>query len=345
MYIINIPRTPSTGMQIKYLIAVFALAAVVCGDVFTRHADSAEATSRQTRRLHSEINILRIRRPVDNIISSDDTSISAAGGDQAPPIRSSKRKQIPVDIEYASEILVSLKHARNADDTAPSLETASSPETRPFREKHKGQLNLNEGNVYEIAGVSSIPRKTFKKSSDQERQEIVHYLRQRMNADGSLHYGSINHAVRHFGRHKSTISKIYKELIPKSASERDVTENERKEIVHYLRQRINADGRAPYGTNIEAAKHFGKHESTISRIYKELKQKSEITKEQERQDITLFLRQRMNAYGSLPYGTINEAAIHFGRSRSTISRISQKMIPKYAIEHGALLDAKTIVRT
>jgi hypothetical protein len=35
-------------------------------------------------------------------------------------------------------------------------------------------------------------------------------LRQRMNAKGLLQYGAILEAAQHFGRHKNTISLIYK---------------------------------------------------------------------------------------------------------------------------------------
>jgi hypothetical protein len=42
---------------------------------------------------------------------------------------------------------------------------------------------------------------------------------------------------------------------------------------------------------------------------------------QERQVIPSFLHQRMNAGGSLPHGTINEAAQHFSRHRNMIGKI------------------------
>jgi hypothetical protein len=66
----------------------------------------------------------------------------------------------------------------------------------------------------------------------------------------------------------------------------------------------------------------------IGEIFKELKSNDRYTKDQERQDIMLFLRQQMNAEGSLPYGTINDAAQHFGRHRSTISLIYKELKPK-----------------
>jgi DNA invertase Pin-like site-specific DNA recombinase len=66
---------------------------------------------------------------------------------------------------------------------------------------------------------------------------------------------------------------------------------------------------------------------------KSLKQR--VITDKERQDIVLYLRQRMNAEGSLPYGTINEAAKHFGRHRSTIKRIYKELKPKFINERGA----------
>jgi transposase len=319
-------------MRIISIIAAFALATVVCADVITSNSGVADATSLQTRRLRGEVHIGRIRRPVDGSISSDDESTSAeaptaaGGGDQVSPIR--KRKHIPLDVEYASEILVNLKNAGNGDDTA------SSTETRPNRQKQKGQLSLNDGNPEKAADVPIPPRKTFKKSTVQERQAIELFLRHRMKTDGSLPLGTIAEAARHFGRDQSTISRIHKELKPNSADERGTTEQERQDIVSFLRQRMNAEGTVPYGTNIEAAKHFGRHESIISRIYKNLKPKSDITKEQERQNIVLFLRQRMTTKGSLPFGTISEAARHFGRHRNTIERIYMEIKPNTANERS-----------
>jgi DNA-binding transcriptional regulator YhcF (GntR family) len=263
-------------ISIISLIASYALATVVCvcADVITSNSGVADATSLQTRRLRGEVHVVRIRRPVDgSSISSDDESTSAeapaaASGDPIPPIR--KRKHIPEDVEYASGILVNLKNAGNGDDAA------SSPGTRPNRQKQKGQLNLNrnDDNPEETADVPSAPRKTFKKSTEKERQDMVLFLRHRMKGDGSLPFGTINLAAEHFGRHRTTISRIYTELKPNSADERGTTEQERQDIVSFLRQRMNAEGKVPYGTNIQAAKHFGRHENTISRIYNELKPKS-----------------------------------------------------------------------
>jgi DNA-binding transcriptional regulator YhcF (GntR family) len=260
-------------ISIISLIAAFALATVVCADTNTSKSLVPEATSLQSRRLNGEVHVVRIRRPVDGSIISDDESTSAeavasASGDPSPPIR--KRKHIPEDVEYASGILVNLKNAGNGADTA------SSPGTRPNRQKHKDQLNLNrnDDNPEETADVPSAPRKTFKKSTEKERQDMVLFLRHRMKGDGSLPFGTINLAAEHFGRHRTTISRIYTELKPNSADERGTTEQERQDIVSFLRQRMNAEGKVPYGTNIQAAKHFGRHENTISRIYNELKPKS-----------------------------------------------------------------------
>jgi hypothetical protein len=252
-------------MRIIYIIAAFALATVVCADIITSNSGVADATSLQSRRLRSEVNIFRIRRPVDGSISSDDESNSAeplasADVDQSPPIR--KRKHIPLDVEYASGILVNLKNAGNGDATT------SSAGTRPNREKEKGQqLNLNMNNAEETADVPSAPRKTFKRSTDQERQDITLFLRQRMKADGSLPVGTNTEAASRFGRHESTISRIYKQLKPKSATERFITDEERQDIVSFLRQRLNAKGSLPQGTIHEAAENFGRHRNTIKRIY------------------------------------------------------------------------------
>jgi DNA invertase Pin-like site-specific DNA recombinase len=306
------------------LIAAFALATVVCvcADVITSKSVVAEATSLQSRRLRSEVNIFRIRRPVDGSISSDDESNSAeplasADVDQSPPIR--KRKHIPLDVEYASGILVNLKNAGNGDATT------SSAGSRPNREKEKGQqLNLNMNNAEETADVPSAPRKTFKRSTDQVRQDITLFLHQRMKADGSLPLGTNSEAASRFGRSHSTISRIYKELKPKSAYERVIPDQERQDIVSFLRHRMNSEGSLHYGTIAVAARHFDRHRSIIYRIYKKIKPKSanerSIT-EEERQDIVLFLRQRMNSEGSLHYGTINDAIKHFGENRKTIERI------------------------
>jgi hypothetical protein len=323
----------------------------------------ADATSLQTRRLRGEVHVVRIRRPVDgSSISSDDESTSAeapaaASGDPIPPIR--KRKHIPEDVEYASGILVNLKNAGNGDDAA------SSPGTRPNRQKQKGQLNLNrnDDNPEETADVPSAPRKTFKKSTEkerqdmepksanerfiteQERQDIKLFLRQRMNAKGSLHYGTNTEAAKHFGRHKSTISQIYKELKTKSAYERVIKDQERQDIMLFLRQRMKEDGSLHRGTVAEAADHFSRGRHTIQKISKELKPKfayERVIADQERQDIMHFLRQRMNAKGLLHYGAIHDAAKHFGRHKNTILRIHNKMTPNFTIERGALIDDKTI---
>jgi hypothetical protein len=252
------------------LIAIFALATVVCADVITRSSGVSEV-----RRLRSEVNIFRIRRPVDGSISSDDESTSAqalaaASRNPSPPIRSRKRKDITEDVEYASGILVNLKHAGNDDDTA------SSTETRPNRQKQKDQLdhNRNDENAEETADVSSPPRKTFKKSTDQERQDITLFLRQRMNAYGSLPLGTITEAAIHFGRHRVTITRIYNELNPISAKSRAASNQEQQDIMLFLRQRMNSEGTVRYDTINEAAKHFNRHQKTILRIYKKMTLKS-----------------------------------------------------------------------
>jgi DNA-binding transcriptional regulator YhcF (GntR family) len=179
----------------------------------------------------------------------------------------------------------------------------------------------------------TLPKQTWEKSTVQERQDISQFLRQRMNAGGSLPYGTINEAAKHFGRNRHMIGEIYKELKPKSAHERKgvITEQERQDIAQFLRQRMNAGRTLPPGTINEAAQHFGRHWSTIKRIYKELEPnslKQRAITDQERQDIVLFLRQRMNAGGTLPYGTINEAAQHFARHRRTIGDIYKELEPK-----------------
>jgi DNA-binding transcriptional regulator YhcF (GntR family) len=386
-------------MRIISLIAIFVLVTVVYADVITSNSGVAEV-----RRLRSEVNIFRIRRPVDGSISSDDESTSAqalaaASRNPSPPIRSRKRKDITEDVEYASGILVNLKHSGNGDDAA------SSTGMRPNRQKQKDQLNLN-GNPEETADMPSPSRrKTFKKSTVQERQDIELYLRQRMKADGSLPYGTNTEAAKHFGRSQSTISQIYyelkpnvkervisyqerqdivsflrqrlkadgslprgtineaaehfnrnrhtiqkisKELKPVSALKRLITGQERQDIMMFLSQRINAKGLLPTGTFHEAAENFGRHHNTIKRIYKELKPKyayERVVRDQERQDIMIFLRQRMNFKGLLQYGAIHDAAQHFGRHQITISRIYKNMIPKSKNEHGAQIDEKTIVPT
>jgi DNA-binding transcriptional regulator YhcF (GntR family) len=325
-----------TGMRIISIIAAFALATVVCADIITSNSGVADATSLQTRRLRGEVYIVRIRRPVDGSISSDDESTSAVahaspGGDPSTPIRSRKRKDIPEDVEYASGILVNLKNTGNGDDTA------STPGTRPIGERKRSQNILNMNNAEKIADVSNAPRKNLKKSTDQERQDMELFLRQRMNEDGSLPTGTITEAAKHFGRHRNTISRIYKDLKPKSGYERVITDQKQQDIMLFLRQRLNADGSLPTGTITEAAKHFGRHRNTISLIYKELKPKSgyeRVITDQKQQDIMLFLRQRMNAEGSLPLGTINEAAQHFGRHRLTISRIYNELKPISSKERG-----------
>jgi DNA-binding transcriptional regulator YhcF (GntR family) len=115
------------------------------------------------------------------------------------------------------------------------------------------------------------------------------------------------------------------------------TKQEREDIAQFLRQRMSTKGSLPSGTINEAAQHFDRHRTTISLIFKELKQKSvherqRFTTDQERQDIVLFLRQRMEEGGSIPYGTINEAAQHFGRNRRTIAQIYQEFKPKFGKE-------------
>jgi hypothetical protein len=128
---------------------------------------------------------------------------------------------------------------------------------------------------------------------------------------------------------------MYKELKPKSANERVITNEERQDMKLFLRHRMKADGSLPYGTVNEAAGHFGRHRATISQIHKELKPKSGYERgitDEERQHIMLFLRHRMKADESLPYGTVNEAAEHFGRHRTTISQINKELKPKSGYE-------------
>jgi transposase len=182
-----------------------------------------------------------------------------------------------------------------------------------------------------------------KKSTYQELQDITQFLRQRMNTEGSLPPGTINEAAKHFGRNRHMIGEIYKELKPKSAHERQrgIPDQERQEIVHFLRQRMEAGGSLPPGTINEAAQHFDRHRNMIGGIYKELKPKSlkqRVLTDQERRNIVHFLRQRMNAKGSLPPGTIKEAAHHFGRHRSAIERIYKELKPKSVHERGTHID-------
>jgi DNA-binding transcriptional regulator YhcF (GntR family) len=317
-------------ISIISLIVAYALATVVCvcADVITSNSGVADTTSLQTRRLRGEVHVVRIRRPVDgSSISSDNESTfaeasAAASGDPIPPIR--KRKHIPLDVEYASGILVNLKNAGNGDDAA------SSSGTRPNRQKQKDQLNLNDANAEKIAVESSAPRKTYKKSTDQERQDIMLFLRQRIKSEGSLPPGTINKAAEHFSRHRNTISRIYSQLNPYSADERSITDQERQDIKLFLRQRMNSERLYIHAATHDTIKHFGQHRRTIERIYKEMKPKSAMElgiSDQERQDIVSFLSQRMNADGSLPYGTINEATKHFDRHWITIQRIYKKMNP------------------
>jgi DNA-binding transcriptional regulator YhcF (GntR family) len=168
-----------------------------------------------------------------------------------------------------------------------------------------------------------------KKSTKQEREDIAQFLRQRMSTKGSLPPGTINEAAKHFGRNRHMIGEIYKELKPKSLKQRVLTDQERQDVVNFLRQRMSAGGLLPSDTINEAAQHFGRHRRTIERIYKELKPKSANDRlTRQRRDIVLFLRQRMNAKGSLPPGTINEAAKHFGRNRHMIGEIYKELKPK-----------------
>jgi DNA-binding transcriptional regulator YhcF (GntR family) len=177
-----------------------------------------------------------------------------------------------------------------------------------------------------------------KESTDQERQDIAVFLRQRMNAEGSLPPGTIKDAAQHFSRHQRTIERIYKELKPKTANERLTTDQERQDIAVFLRQRMKAGGILPSGTINEAAQHFGRHRVTISQIYKELKSSERYTKNQERQNIALFLRQRMKAGGSLPYGTIHEAAQHFGQRRHKIGEIYKELKPESLVKQRVITD-------
>jgi transposase len=178
------------------------------------------------------------------------------------------------------------------------------------------------------------------KSTEKERQDIVLFLRKRMNAEGALPPGTINEAAKYFGRNRHTIGGIYKELKPKSVHERPrgIPDHEWQDIVLFLRHRMNAGGLLPPGTINEAAQHFGRHRRTIERISKVLKPKSlkkRYITDQERQDIVLFLRHRTVAGGSLPPGTINEAAKHFGRHQRTIERISKELKPNSVQDRGA----------
>jgi transposase len=175
---------------------------------------------------------------------------------------------------------------------------------------------------------------------DQERQEIALFLSQRMNTGGVLPRGTIHEAAQHFGRHRDTIREIYKELKLKSPIHRYTKIHERQEIAFFLSQRMKAGGVLPHGAIKEAAKHFGRRRNTIADIYKELKSNERYSKDQERQDIALFLRQRMKAGGSLPYGTINEAAKHFGRHRTTITHISNELKPKSVDERQRVVADK-----
>jgi transposase len=182
-------------------------------------------------------------------------------------------------------------------------------------------------------------------TKEQERENIVLFLRQRMTTKGSLPFGTISEAAKHFGRHRTTIERIYMEIKPNSENERSITEQERQDIRLFLRQRMNAEGSLPTGTINDAAKHFGRHWNTISRIYTEYHPNSANERyipNKERQDIMLFLRQRMNAEGALPIGTIAEAAKHFGRHWNSIERIYLKLKPKSVNAH---IDEKTIVPT
>jgi transposase len=86
--------------------------------------------------------------------------------------------------------------------------------------------------------------------------------------------GTINEAAQHFDRHRRTIERIYQELKPKSVKERFITDQERQDIVLFLRQRMNAGGSLPPGSIKEAAQHFSRHRRTIHRIINELKTKS-----------------------------------------------------------------------
>jgi hypothetical protein len=173
--------------------------------------------------------------------------------------------------------------------------------------------------------------------ADEERQDIVLFLRQRMNSEGSLPLGTNTEAASRFGRSHSMISQIYKELKPKSAYERIISDQERQDIISFLRLRLKADGSLPHGTINEAAEHFSRNRNTIKKISKELKPVSasrRVITGQERQDIMMFLSQRMNPEGSLPTGTIAVAARHFDLHRSIIDRIYMKIKPKSANERS-----------
>jgi hypothetical protein len=176
-----------------------------------------------------------------------------------------------------------------------------------------------------------------KESIDQERQNIVLFLRQRMKAGGILPHGTISEAAQHFGQHRNMIERIYKELI---SNKRYTKDQERQEIALFLSQRMKAGGVLPHGTIKEAAQHFGRHRNMIRDIFKELKSNERYSKDQERQEIALFLRQRMKAEGLLPYGTINEAAKHFGRHRTTITHIYNELKPKSVDERQRVVADK-----
>jgi DNA-binding transcriptional regulator YhcF (GntR family) len=227
------------------------------------------------------------------------------------------------------EIGLFLQHRMKAGGSLP-------PGTINEAAEHFGRHRHTIERIYkELKQKSVHERQRF--TTEQERQEIGLFLSQRMKAGGSLFPDTINEAAQHFGRDRRTIERIYKELKPISSTERFTRDQEREEIVLFLRHRMNARGSLPYGTINEAAQHFGRHRHTISLIYNELKPKSlkqRFTTDQERQDIVLFLRQRMSAGGSLPSDTINEAAQHFGRHRRTIERISKELKPNSVQDRG-----------
>jgi DNA-binding transcriptional regulator YhcF (GntR family) len=133
--------------------------------------------------------------------------------------------------------------------------------------EHFGRHRTTISRIYKELNPKSADERGI---TEQERQDIVLFLRQRMNADGSLPLGTISEAARHFGRHRSTIERISNEFDPLSSKERGVPYQERQDIMHFLRQRMKAEGSLPTGTINDAVKHFGRHWNTIERIYKKM---------------------------------------------------------------------------
>jgi DNA-binding transcriptional regulator YhcF (GntR family) len=298
---------------------------------------SSTGTSSTPRRQHSQSDLNHDdddvgRNPVYSpalFRSGSSSSISSQLSSKKSNTRGTNPKPSKESTDQErQDIAVFLRQRMNAEGSLP-------PGTIKDAAQHFSRHQRTIERIYKELKPKSFKQRII---NEQERQKIVLFLRQRMNAGGSIPRGTISEAAQHFGRRRHKIGEIYKELKPKSANERLTTDQERQDIAVFLRQRMKAGGILPSGTINEAAQHFGRHRVTISQIYKELKSSERYTKNQERQNIALFLRQRMKAGGSLPYGTIHEAAQHFGQRRHKIGEIYKELKPESLVKQRVITD-------